>query len=297
LQRTSRGRSIANLVQMLPNETHRAILPVKRFEENFVFFATAKGTVKKTPLNAFSNPRAAGIIAITLEPDDMLVGVEMTTGDDQVVLGSRDGMAVRFKETDVRAMGRTAGGVRGMTLEGDDKVVDLIAVPKPLAVSQEPSAEGQVPREDEALTKGSELMAKGYSVLTVCENGYGKRTDVDEYRLTKRGGKGVINIKTTERNGRVVALKAVKDTDGLMIITAKGIMLRTEVKELREIGRATQGVRLIRLDEGDTVVGVAKVAEEEGDEQVAESSPESSDPTGPHGESNNSSDPAAEADH
>jgi DNA gyrase subunit A len=106
-------------------------------------------------------------------------------------------------------------------------------------------------------------MAKGYSVLTVCENGYGKRTDVDEYRLTKRGGKGVINIKTTERNGRVVALKAVKDTDGLMIITAKGIMLRTEVKELREIGRATQGVRLIRLDEGDTVVGVAKIAEEE----------------------------------
>ncbi len=265
LQRTSRGKHIANLLQMLPAETHRAILPVKRFEENFVFFATAKGTVKKTPLNAFSNPRQAGIIAITLDPDDALVGVEMTTGDDEIVLGSRDGMAVRFKETDVRAMGRSAAGVRGMTLEADDRVVGLIAIPKPLAVSHEPLAEGTEPpaASDEPLAKGSELMAKGYSVLTVCENGYGKRTDVAEYRLTKRGGKGVINIKTTERNGRVIAIRAVQDTDGLMLITAKGIMLRTDLKDLREIGRATQGVRLIRLDEGDTVVGVAKIVQED----------------------------------
>ncbi len=233
MSRTSRGRSIANLLQMQPNEAHRAVLPVATFEESFVFFATAKGTVKKTPMNAFSRPRPSGIIAITLDPDDSLINVERTTGENEVVLGTREGMAIRFQESDVRAMGRSAHGVRGMTLESADAVVSMVAI---------------VP---------------GQSVLTVCENGFGKRTAIEEYRKTRRGGKGVINIKTTERNGRVVAIKAVVDVDELMVITANGIMLRTDLKELREIGRATQGVRLIRLDEADRVVAVAKIVREE----------------------------------
>lgn len=233
LQRTSRGRALANIVTMQTNEHHMAVLAVKQFEENFVFFATEKGVVKKTPLSAFANPRPSGIMAITLDPDDSLIGASLTAGNDQIILGTRGGMACRFEEDDVRPMGRSARGVRGITLEENDRVVDM-AVIRP-----------------------------GMSVLTVCENGYGKRTDVDEYRLTHRGGKGVINIKTTDRNGPVVALRAVTDADALMLITSKGVLLRTALKELREIGRATQGVRLIRVEEeGDRVVAVAKVVSE-----------------------------------
>ena len=231
--RTARGRSIANLLKMQANETLCAVLPVKQFEEKFVFFATAKGTVKRTPVGAFSRPRPSGIIAITLDPTDTLIGVQETSGENEIVLGSRNGMAIRFNEQDVRAMGRSARGVKGMNLERDDVVVDMVAI------------------------------QPGYSVLTVCENGFGKRTDIDEYRLTRRGGKGVINIKTSERNGKVVAIKAVRDEDELMVITAKGIMLRTGLGQIREIGRATQGVRIIRPDSGDRVVAVAKIAQEE----------------------------------
>ncbi|MCK4658197.1 MAG: DNA gyrase subunit A [Phycisphaerae bacterium] len=230
LGRTSRGRSIANFLHMQTNEKHRAVLAVRQFEESFAFFATAAGTVKKTPLSAYRNPRSNGIIAITMDPDDSLVNVAMTSGDNEIVLATRDGMAIRFSEQDVRAMGRTARGVRGMTLKGDDIVVDMAAA--------HPES----------------------SVLTICENGFGKRTDVGEYRLTRRGGKGVINIKTTTRNGRVVAIKAVADDDELMMITAKGIMLRTGFSQLREIGRATQGVRMIRPGDGDHVMAVAKIA-------------------------------------
>lgn len=231
--RTARGRSIANLVQMQEGEKHSAILAVKKFEEKFVVFATKKGIVKKTPLGAFSRPRQAGIIAISIDPDDELINVAITDGENEIVLGSRDGMAVRFKESDVRAMGRTARGVKGMSLAPGDAVVSMIAI-KP-----------------------------GASVLTVCENGYGKRTNIDEYRLTKRGGKGVINIKTTDRNGKVVALRAVNDEDELMFITEGGIMLRTDLSQVREIGRATQGIRLIRLKEGDSVTAVAKIVPED----------------------------------
>ncbi|MCH8913682.1 MAG: DNA gyrase subunit A, partial [Planctomycetes bacterium] len=233
MARTARGRAIANLVQFQPNESLRAILPVRAFEENYAFFATSKGVVKKTPLAAFRNPRSNGIIAISLDPDAELINVEQTDGEAQIVLGSRDGMAIRFNETNVRAMGRTAKGVRGMDLRGDDRVVDMA------------------------------IAAPGFSLLTVCENGYGKRTDIEEYRLIRRGGKGVINIKTTERNGKVVALKAVRDSDELMMITTKGIMLRTKLDAVREIGRATQGVRLIKLDQGDKLVAVTRVAQEE----------------------------------
>jgi DNA gyrase subunit A len=233
MARTARGRSIANLVSMQDGEYHQAILAVKQFEEKFVFFATQKGTVKKTPLGAFSRPRANGIIAITLEPDDTLIGVSMTDGEQHVVLGTRNGMAVHFREDDVRAMGRSARGVRGMSLEASDEVVSLIVI------------------------------NPGGSVLTVCENGYGKRTNIDEYRLTRRGGKGVINIKTTDRNGKVVAIKPVSDDDELMFISKQGIMLRTDLSEVREIGRATQGVRLIRLGDDDTVASVARIIPEE----------------------------------
>ncbi|HUN82276.1 MAG TPA: DNA gyrase subunit A [Phycisphaerae bacterium] len=239
MARTARGRSIANLLRMQDNERHTAVLPVTSFDERFVFFATAKGTVKKTSLEAFSRPRPSGIIAISLDPDDSLINVALVADQDEVVLGTRGGMAVRFNQENVRAMGRSAAGVRGITLKREDIVVDM-AVIRP-----------------------------GMSLLTVCENGFGKRTEIEEYRLQKRGGSGVINIKTTERNGDVVALRSVTDADELMLISAKGIMLRTAVSGTREIGRATQGVRLMRLDEGDKVVSVARVAREDEDETPA----------------------------
>ena len=248
--RTARGRSIANLLKFLPNETHKAVLPVRQFEESYVVFATSKGTVKKTPMGAFSNPRPSGIIAISLDADDNLINVEQTTGGDEIVLASREGMALRFSESDVRAMGRNARGVRGMKLRKDDRVVDMVAV------------------------------RPGQSVLTVCENGFGKRTDIEEYRLTRRGGQGVINIRTTERNGQVVALKSVRDDDELMIITANGITLRIGLEAIRLIGRATQGVRLIRVDEGDKVVAVAKIAPE----NVAVEAPRAQEETPPAAE-------------
>ncbi len=231
-QRTSRGRSLANLLTMQPNERHMSMLPVSTFEEKYVFFATEKGVVKKTPLSAFSHPRPSGIQAITLDVDDALVGVALTGGDNEIVLGTREGMACRFREADVRAMGRSARGVRGIDLRENDRVVDMAVI------------------------------APGMSLLTVCERGFGKRTLIDEYRLTRRGGRGVMNVRITERNGKVVALRAVEEGDALMLITAKGLLLRTGLEELREIGRATQGVKLIRVDEDDRVVAVAKIVGE-----------------------------------
>ncbi|MEK6799196.1 MAG: DNA gyrase subunit A [Planctomycetota bacterium] len=262
--RTSRGRSIANLLQMQPNECHKAVLPVKQFEESFIFFATAKGTVKKTPMAAYSRPRPSGIIAISLDPDDSLVNVERTTGENEIVLGSRDGMAVRFHEKDVRAMGRSAHGVRGMNLESSDLVVAMVAI------------------------------NPGLSLLSICENGYGKRTDIEEYRKTRRGGKGVINIKTTDRNGKVVAILAVSDSDELMFITAKGMMLRTDLAAVREIGRATQGVRLIRLDDADKVVASAKIPPDADGGQVGEATDAETDTTA-DADPSPSNDPAPDA--
>jgi DNA gyrase subunit A len=244
MSRTSRGRSLANAITMQPNEHHMAVLAVQAFEEKFVFYATEKGVVKKTPLTAFSNPRPSGIQAITLDPDDSLVKVSLTSGEDEIILGSRLGMACRFKEEDVRAMGRSARGVRGITLGRDDCVVDMVVI------------------------------QPGRSLLTVCENGFGKRTPVEEYRLTRRGGKGVINIRTSERNGPVVALRSVTEEDSLILITAQGNLMRMPLDELREIGRATQGVRLIRLDEGDRVVAVARVVSEEEEPEAGSAAPE-----------------------
>ena len=256
MARTARGRSIANLLKMGDNERYTAVLRVSGFEEKFVFFATAKGTVKKTALGAFSRPRPSGIIAIDLDPDDSLINVGLTEENDEIVLGTRLGMAIRFKQSDVRAMGRAAAGVKGITLKRDDLVVDMVVI------------------------------RPGMDVLTVCENGFGKRTDIEEYRLQKRGGSGVINIRATERNGVVVALRAVKDEDELMLITANGIMLRTAVSQTREIGRATQGVKLIRVEEGDKVVSVARIAKEDdvGGGDAGESLEGESTPTSAGGE-------------
>ncbi len=238
MQRAARGRALANILSMHEGEALTKVMAVDKFDETrYVFFATAKGTVKKTPLEAYSRPRADGIIAINLDEGDTLVGVDLTSGQDQIVLATRQGQAVRFEEPDVRPMGRGATGVRGVNLVDDDVVVDM-AVARP-----------------------------GQDLLTVCEGGFGKKTAIEEYRLTRRGGKGVINIKVTERNGKVVALKAVDDDNELVMITQSAQMLRTSVSELREIGRATQGVRLIRVDEGDRVVAVARVIKEENGEK------------------------------
>jgi DNA gyrase subunit A len=203
----------------------------------FIVMGTRQGIVKKTDLTAFSNPRAAGIIAIQIDDDDRLIAVADTDGTRDLVIGSRNGMAIRFAEADVRPMGRTARGVRGMQLRDGDQAVAM------------------------------EVVTDDGTLLTVCENGYGKRTPIEEYRKTARGTKGVINIKTTERNGEVVSITAVEDDDELMFITAGGIALRTDLSAIREIGRATQGVRLIRLDEGDRVVAVEKFARENGDDE------------------------------
>src|SRR5688572_6247777 len=247
--RTSMGRSIAQLLEFQQGEKVANVLAVKDFtrDEQFLMFATHRGVVKKTALSAYGNIRNTGIIAIGLEDGDELIGVEITNGTDEILLGTRQGMSIRFKETDVRAMGRPAGGVKGIELgetrapedksPGRDEVVSMIVVPH---------------QQNESCM-----------VLTACENGFGKRTPVNDYRLQRRGGSGVINIKTTERNGDVVGMKAVCDEDELMLITQKGILMRTRVSEIRETGRNAQGVRLIKVDEGDKLVAMAKVDAEE----------------------------------
>jgi DNA gyrase subunit A len=230
------GRAIANLLEFQPNEKVANVLAIKDFgkEEHFLTFGTKKGVVKKTALGAYGNIRQNGIIAIGLEEGDELIGVEITSGQDQVLLGTQHGMAIRFIETDVRAMGRPAGGVKGIELEADDAVVSMIVVPQTQDLTQ-------------------------CMVLTGCVNGFGKRTPVEEYRLIRRGGKGVINIKTTDRNGDVVGMKAVCNEDELMLITQKGILMRTRCSEIRETGRNAAGVKLINLDDGDVLVAMAKV--------------------------------------
>ena len=243
--RQSKGRSIANLVEMQADEKLAAVLVVRDFtdEAKHLVMTTAKGIIKKTLLKAYGNPMKRGIIAIGLDKGDSVIGVGVTNGKDQIVLATRGGMAVRFEETEVRDMGRQAGGVKGVEVEKDDEVVEMVIVPQGLD-----HGDNQV------------------TLLTACEHGYGKRTRVEEYRLTHRGGKGVINIRTTDRNGPVVSVKPVTDNDELMMITRNGQVVRIGVTgELREMGRATQGVRLIRLDEGDILVNVARVAPEDKD--------------------------------
>jgi DNA gyrase subunit A len=231
-----KGKAIVNLVAMRPEENLAAVCAVKEFPETrFVLMATRKGTVKKTPLSAFSNPNARGLIAIGIDKDDELIAAAVTEGDSEAVLASRSGQAIRFTETDVRITGRTARGVRGIRLKAGDAVVSMAVV----------EAEG--------------------TLLTVTEKGYGKRSRIDDYRLQGRGGQGLINVKTTKRNGDVVAVPFVRDEDEVMAITAQGMILRILVEDFNVLGRATQGVKLIDLDEGDEVVAVAKLAEKDDD--------------------------------
>jgi DNA gyrase subunit A len=254
LSRTSQGRAIANLLEFQAGEKMSNVLAVKDFgkEEQFLMFATAKGVVKKTALSAYANIRQNGIIAIGLEEGDSLIGVEITSGADQILLGTKLGLAIRFDETDVRAMGRPAGGVTGIRFKRDaDEVVSMIVVP-----------------QGDGLAK--------CQVLTACVNGFGKRTPVDEYRLQGRGGSGVINIDVSDRNGPVIGLAAVCDDNDLILITEKGILIRTKVADIRETGRNAQGVKLIRLDDGDKLVAMAKA-----DAEDEEKSPEGAAPTTP----------------
>ncbi|KJT79475.1 DNA gyrase subunit A [Salmonella enterica subsp. enterica serovar Heidelberg str. 670102-3] len=237
--RGARGRPIVNLLPLEANERITAILPVREYEEGVnVFMATASGTVKKTALTEFSRPRSAGIIAVNLNDGDELIGVDLTSGSDEVMLFSAAGKVVRFKEDAVRAMGRTATGVRGIKLAGDDKVVSLI-----------------IPRGEGA-------------ILTVTQNGYGKRTAADEYPTKSRATQGVISIKVTERNGSVVGAVQVDDCDQIMMITDAGTLVRTRVSEISVVGRNTQGVILIRTAEDENVVGLQRVAEPVDDEEL-----------------------------
>jgi DNA gyrase subunit A len=233
LSRQSRGRNIVNLLS-LGKQKVASIINVSSFEDEGelqrqLVMATRNGIIKKTKLWAYGNPRASGVIAINLDADDDLIGVALTTGEDDIILGTRDGMTIRFEESQARSMGRVSRGVIGIKLRPGDAVVDMVIV------------------EEKA------------SLFTVCENGYGKRTGLDSYRSQSRGGLGLKNIKTTERNGKVVALKAVHSKDDLMMITANGIIIRTGLDQIRSIGRNTQGVRLIKLKEGDKLVAAEKI--------------------------------------
>jgi DNA gyrase subunit A len=210
-------------------------------EEHFLMFSTSKGTVKKTALSAYANIRQNGLIAIGLEEGDSLIDVACTSGKDHVVLGTKSGLAIRFDESEVRAMGRPAGGVTGARFkrEGDEVVAMLI-----------------IPNGENTGTK----------LLTACVNGYGKRTPLEEYPVKGRGTRGVINIDANERNGEVISMKLVADNDEVLLITEKGVIIRTKVDEIRETGRGAAGVRLMKLDEGDKLVAMAKVESEDTDE-------------------------------
>ena len=235
--RTARGRPIVNLLPLQENERITAMLPIKEFSEGkFVFMATGDGTVKKTPLQDFSRPRPSGIIAVELLEGNQLVGVELTDGTHDVMLFSDTGKVIRFPESDVRAMGRNARGVRGIKLGEDQKVISLI------------------------------IVETGTSVLTATEHGYGKRTPVDDHSPQSRGGQGVISIQTSERNGKVVGAVSVHDNDEIMLITSQGTLIRTEVAGVSSMGRNTQGVRLVAVDEGEKLAGLERIAEEFGDQ-------------------------------
>jgi DNA gyrase subunit A len=253
-----KGKHIGNLVSLQPGETVRAFLNVKDLEEEgkFIFFATRKGTVKKTPLKDFSNVMSRGIIAIGIDKDDELVSAQVTDGQQYILLATHLGMAVRFDEEDVRSMGRPAYGVRGMSLAEKDHIVGMVVTPK----SATPGADHKTRmknREDES----GELMPN--LILTISENGYGKRTPVDDYRLTGRGAKGVINLKTTAKNGKVVAVLLVSEESQAMLISQFGKIIRMGTDTIREAGRATQGVKLLSLEGDDRVAAAVVLPKEE----------------------------------
>src|SRR5712671_4196932 len=243
-----KGKAVANLVSMEEGEKIAAMLAVKEFEENkFVVMGSRKGVVKKTELSAFSNPRAGGIIAMGVEEGDAVIAVQVTDGTGEVFIGTRHGMAIRFHESDVRAMGRAAYGVRGINLRGDDFVVSM------------------------------EVVKPGGTLLTVTERGFGKRTEIEEYRVQSRGGVGIINIATTTRNGLVVGVAYVQEGDELLVITQQGMILRMQTNDVRSIGRATQGVTLINIEGDDKVVSIARLVEKEDDDNGTEAPTETTE--------------------
>jgi DNA gyrase subunit A len=259
----TRGKAINNLVRFQEGETLKAIVPARNLEETgrYVFLATKNGTVKKTELAEFSNPRPSGIIAINLESGDELIGAKLTDGKQMVFLASREGQAILFRETEVRSMGRAAGGVNGMDLAKDDYVVSMDAVQPDfgiIAKEYKNSSQNLDELESDQIRESLTSL-----MLTVAEKGYGKRTPLAEYRVTSRGGKGVINLKSTDRNGPVVAALQVREDSDVMIITGHGKVIRVHAAEIREAGRSTQGVRLLRLDEGDRIAAAAAILEEE----------------------------------
>jgi len=248
--RTARGRAIVNVLELSGDENVTACLPVRDLEEEnkFIFMVTEMGTVKKTELKAFSNPRATGIIALGLEKDDKLIDVQITSGEDNILIATYLGMSIRFPEKDVRPMGRAAAGVIGIRLEKGDRVIGVS-------------------------TAGDDK-----TVLSVVENGYGKRTQVGEYRLQHRGGSGIINIKTTERNGNVVAMMTVDDSDDIVVVSTDGIVMRCSVKDIRTIGRNTQGVKVMSPGAGAKISAVGRaIPEEKGDEAAEAAAPDGAD--------------------
>jgi DNA gyrase subunit A len=245
--RGSRGKPIVNLLPLQEGERINAVLPIHEFgTDKFVFMVTAAGTVKKTSLEAFSRPRQAGIIAIELDAGDRLVGVDITDGAKQIILCSSGGKAIRFDENDVRPMGRTAAGVRGIRLPEGEEVISLIIV------------------DEQGM------------VLTASQNGYGKRTEIGDFPIHGRGGQGVIALQISERNGRMVGALLVRPDDEIMLISSGGTLVRTPTSDISIQGRNTQGVRLIRLDEGDRLVGMERIVNDEGGEgeEGGESAPE-----------------------
>ncbi len=247
--RTARGRALINLLQMKQEEAITAILPVRQFAEGrYIMMSTRLGTVKKVELMEFSRSRKSGIIACGLNEGDALIGVSETSGSEEIILATKTGMAIRFAESDVRAMGRTAVGVRGIKLDAGDEVVGMTVVP--------PATNGAAPSEEHP--EGT--------LLTVCENGYGKRTKLSDYRAQTRGGKGVIDIQTEGRNGPVIGVCAVNGESGVMLITSSGKIIRTDARDISVIGRNTMGVRLINLDEGEKAVAIAHLMERDSEE-------------------------------
>ena len=244
--RNAKGRSISNVLSTKANdEVVTAYLPIKEFKDNeYIVMCTKRGTIKKTEISAFENVRSTGIIAIGLHDDDKLISARTTDGTCDIILGTRNGLACRFRESAVRSMGRTAAGVRGITLQKDDELVSMIIIK----------------RQDS-------------QVLVVAENGYGKRTKFEDFRLTNRGGKGVISMNVTAKTGKVVRLVTAFDTQDLIVITTNGILIRQAISAIRTIGRNTQGVKLIRLDEGDSIADITTIAHEEDDSSIVSQEP------------------------
>ncbi len=273
----ARGKAIVNLLPLEQNENVRALLTTRDFTEGkYVVMATRGGKIKKTELSAFSNVRAAGIIAIDINEGDDLYAVRLSSGNDEIFVGTLQGMAIRFPESHVRPMGRGASGVKAIALRGEDSVIEMDVLRASSAEAPPPPAEDEAATEDVELVEetadveGDEEVApaaddRGY-ILTITEKGFGKRTPVTAYRLQRRGGYGISNLKITDKNGKVAGLAHVGDDEQILLITEQGMMIRTDVASIRVAGRKTQGVRVININEDDTVVGAVKLLDRDEDQ-------------------------------